>query len=153
MYKLIESTGKGQVVITSGWKANLQNEAIISLNPLIVIEETKEGIYLIGKKLEGEIFDWVNPKELIKNVSNVVCTKGGFHYTLGFDTEEIFFEVKQEFARVVDICEELEIEVKKGCVVCFDYDNDILVPFEEYEPSEEEVQDYIKILGYEYVEL
>ena len=156
MYKLIELTKEGQVVTETGWMANVQNQAIISLYPLIIVEETKDEFYLVGKKLDGEVFDWVKPKQLINQAFDVVCTESGFHYTLGLEIKaekeeehDIIFEVSQEFARMVDICEELEIEVENGSVVCFDS----LVPFEYYEPTKEDVKEYLEILGYTNIEL
>jgi len=153
MYKLIELTEQGQVVTETGWMANVQNQAIISLHPLIIVEETEQGFYLVGKKLEGEVFDWVKPKEPINQAFEIICHEGYAEYQLGYVTEDISFVVEEKKAYSQDICEELGISFESNEPYASKPNMRAVIDYTYYEPTKEEAKEYLEILGYTNIEL
>jgi hypothetical protein len=153
MYKLIELTENGQVVTKTGWKANVQNEAIISIYPLIIVEETKEGFYLVGKKLEGEIFDWVEPKQLINHAFDIDTFEGGSSFKIGWTTEDSAFEVETFIESNSTLLSEIGYTIIGNKLECVEHGKESYISLNDYEPTKEEVKKYIEILGYTYVEL
>jgi len=155
MYKLIELTDNGQRVNEAGWVANITNEAIESQNVLIVVQKIKNDYFLIGKKFEGEVFEWLQEKEQIKHAFNISTFEGYVKFEVGYVTDDYSFMVEEQTHSVENMIEDLEgFEIERGCICQYDKGEELRpIPFEYYEMSKDDVKEFIKVLGYEYTEL
>lgn len=154
MYKLIELTDNGKKVTDAGWVANITNEAIESPYPLIIVEKIKNDYFLIGKKFEGEVFEWLQEKEQIKHAFNISTFEGYVTFEIGYVTEDYSFMVEKKEYLVEDIIEDLQgFHVHRGMLYFCEADEETYIPFEMYTMEKDDVKEFIKVQCYEYTEL
>ncbi len=154
MYKLIELTENETKITDTGWVANITNEAIESQYPLIVVEKVKNEYFLIGKKFEGETFEWLQQKEQIKHAFNISSFEGYATFEVGYVTDDYAFIIEKKEYLVEDIVEDLEgFHIQRGMLYFCEADEETYHKFEDYEMSKDDVKEFIKVQGYEYTEL
>jgi len=150
MYKLIELTDNGQRIVNSEYISELILEATDSQNAIIIID-TKTDL-VRGIKEENAKIKFC--EEQIKQAFNISTFEGYVTFEIGYVTEDYSFMVEKKEYLVEDIVEDLEgFHIHRGMLYFCEADEETYHKFEDYEMSEDNVKEFIKVQGYEYTEL